>query len=68
MVRLGYTVLDLFQNLSSKGGESEQNIPRVVGGITRRDGNVRVLVSIKGLPVMTRPFSPSLVQWASLRA
>ena len=30
---LGYEVLNRCQNLSSKGGESEQDIPRVVRGI-----------------------------------
>ena len=36
-------MLDCCQNLSSKGGESEQNIPGVIGGIVMR-GNDRVLV------------------------
>ena len=30
---------DRCQNLSSKGGESEQNIPGVIGGIARRGGS-----------------------------
>ena len=42
LVHLGCMVPDCCQNLSSKGGELEQNIPKVVevvGGIARRGGS-----------------------------
>ena len=41
LVRLGCTVPDRCKNLSSKGGESEQSIPKVFGGIARRGGSHR---------------------------
>ena len=40
LVHLGCIVPDHFQNLNSKGGESEQNIPGVVRGIAKREGSV----------------------------
>ena len=36
MVHLGCTVPDRCQNLNSKGGESEKNIPGFVGRIARK--------------------------------
>ena len=39
LVRLGCIVPNCCQNLSSKGGESMQNIPGVVGGIVKMGEN-----------------------------
>ena len=55
MVRLGCTVPDHCQNLNFKSGESEQNIPRVVGRITRRgtfpEGSLRGVMCMINLGV-----------------
>ena len=41
LVCLGCIVSDRCQNLNSKGGDSEQNIPGVVEGITRKGKSYR---------------------------
>ena len=51
---------DHYQNLSSKGGKSQQNIPGVVGGITIR-GMDRVLVLMTGHKLPLLPLCPHLL-------
>ena len=57
---LGCTVPDHYQNLNSKGGELEQNIPRVVRGIARR-GRDCVLVLMVGHKLPLLLFHPYLL-------
>ena len=60
LVHLEYMVPDRCQNLSSKGGELEQNIPRVFRRIARR-GKDRVLVLMTGHKLPLLPLCPHLI-------
>ena len=59
LVSLGCLVPDYYQKLSSNGGESEQNILRVVGGIARR-GRECVLVFMMDHKLSFLPLHPYL--------